>query len=690
MMTPRNLLRYALLGLGALLLVVAALAAYIAATFDPNDYKDEVAALVKRSKDRELGFSGPIRLSYWPNLGADLTGVTLSEKGSAAAFVSADKARASVQVMPLLQGRVVINGIDVVGLRANIRRDADGRFNFADLLIKPEEKSDKVAFNIASLRVRDGRIDYADASGTRLTVDSIEVKAGAISDTSARDLEASARLVDPQRPLRISTRLDKATFGDALAGSGLRVQALLEGKDQKADVRVELQTFAQGGDGVTGDHLKLEAKAEQAGSKLAATASIEQLQQKAGAVGGRGVKLQATLDSAETKLSAQAAFDRLQQKGRLLQTSPLQATVSGKAAGSSIDLKLSSPLALDLAQGRVDLTDMALRVSVKQALLDLDADLRGPAALALAGQTLSLPRFALDLTAASPKLTGGPVKSKLAGDLTASIAARKADLRFDGTVDGHAIGGTLGAEVAGTESAKMPVLRADLKARNVDIARVIARFSPSDLLTGKGDLDLKVTTRGDTAAALTQALNGEGAVALRDGAVKGLDINSSIRDVRATVRKALGKETGTTVRSKKTDFSEMLATFTLRDGVLDNRDLSLKSPLLRVAGAGTVDLVKGELDYGVKASVVATREGQGGAERSQLAGITVPVKLFGPLAAPQYNIDFAAMLTPETVQKALSDPRAAREAVKETTRDVREQVKSLKEGVKDLKGLFGH
>jgi hypothetical protein len=30
------------------------------------------------------------------------------------------------------------------------------------------------------------------------------------------------------------------------------------------------------------------------------------------------------------------------------------------------------------------------------------------------------------------------------------------------------------------------------------------------------------------------------------------------------------------VKTKKTDFSEMTATFTLRDGVLDNRDLALK------------------------------------------------------------------------------------------------------------------
>jgi uncharacterized protein involved in outer membrane biogenesis len=374
----------------------------------------------------------------------------------------------------------------------------------------------------------------------------------------------------------------------------------------------------------------------------------------------------------------------LDQKGQVLSTSPLQATMSGTLAGASVDLSAATPLRFDLAQNRLSLQDLALQFSAKQQLVDLNGTLKGPAELALASQTLRVPKFALDLTASSPKLAGGPVQATISGELGANAAARSADVRFEGHIDGHALGGTLGAEAAGT-----PSLRADLRAREVDIAKVIARFSSSDLLAGKGDVDIRVTTQGATAAALTQALNGDGAVVLRDGAVKGLDINSSIREMRSAVRKVLGKETGTTAKNKRTDFSEMTASFTIRDGVLDNRDLAMKSPLLRVAGAGTVDLVKAQLDYGVKASLVASREGQGGEERSQLAGITVPVKLYGPLAAPQYSIDFAAMLTPDVVQKALANPGAAKEAAKETVRDVKEQAKGVKDSVRDLKGLFG-
>ena len=585
--------------------MLVALAGYIAATFNPNDYKHEIAELVKRNKDRELRVAGDIRLSFWPDLAADVAGLSLSEQGGSTTFVTVERLRASVKVMPLLGGHVVVNGIDVSGVQANLRRDAKGRFNFADLMAPSAEKSEKVEFDIASLRVRSSRIDYSDAGGTRLTLDDIDVQTGAISESSARDVQIAARLADPTQPVQVKAKLAQADFGEALSG--------------------------------------------------------------------QGVDLQVRVDGAGAQLDMRASMDRLEQKGDVLQSSPVQATVSGKVAGSSVDLKLATPLRMDLPRKLLSLPDGVLEFAAKQQLVDITGTLKGPADLMLGSQTLRLPRFALDLTASSPKLAGGPVPVKLAGDLSIGIAARNAELRFDGLVDGHALTGTVGAEAAG-----IPALRGDLKALDVDIARVIARFSDSDLLAGSGTLDLRVTTRGSTAAALTQALNGEGAVSLRDGAIKGLDLNSSLREVRAGVRRALGKETGTTVKSKKTDFSAMTASFQIRDGVLDNRDLALKSPLLRVAGAGSIDLVKGELDYSVKASVVASREGQGGAERADLAGITVPVKLYGPLAAPQYSIDFAAMLTPENLQKALRDPKAAKDAAKDTLRDVKEQVKGLK------------
>src|SRR5690606_12771434 len=66
-------------------------------------------------------------------------------------------------------------------------------------------------------------------------------------------------------------------------------------------------------------------------------------------------------------------------------------------------------------------------------------------------------------------------------------------------------------------------------------------------------------------------------------------------------------------------------------------------PLLRVNGAGKVDIAASTLDYVVKATVVATAKGQGGAGLDDLAGITVPVHLTGPFAAMSYKVDYGAV-----------------------------------------------
>ena len=101
-----------------------------------------------------------------------------------------------------------------------------------------------------------------------------------------------------------------------------------------------------------------------------------------------------------------------------------------------------------------------------------------------------------------------------------------------------------------------------------------------------------------------------------------------------------------------------------------------KSPLLRLGGEGDIDIGNENLDYLVKATVVATTAGQGGRELAELKGVTVPVKLTGPFTAPQYKIDFSGMAA--GVAKAVVESK--KEEIKAKVQDqVRDQ----------LKGRFG-
>src|SRR5687767_15348431 len=133
-----------------------------ALTFDPNRYKDEIERLAKEQTGRTLDIKGDIKMAFWPSLGADVAGVTLSERGSKEQFVAFDSAHASVKLMPLLQGQYIVDSVKLAGLKARIVKGKDGRYNFSDLLEgdakkpapqakkEPEKGASPVVFDIGS------------------------------------------------------------------------------------------------------------------------------------------------------------------------------------------------------------------------------------------------------------------------------------------------------------------------------------------------------------------------------------------------------------------------------------------------------------------------------------------------------------------------------------------------------------
>lgn len=193
-------------------------------------------------------------------------------------------------------------------------------------------------------------------------------------------------------------------------------------------------------------------------------------------------------------------------------------------------------------------------------------------------------------------------------------------------------------------------LKQDMK--GIQIGPLLVDAINNDMLDGKGTLSLDVKTQGATVNALKKALNGNAAVVLAEGAVKGVDIAGTVRDIKSKFNfkgNAIGAD-----QKKKTDFSEMTASFKITNGVARNDDLSMKSPLLRVTGSGDIDIGGETLNYTARPTVVATLKGQGGSDLGSLNGLTFPVKVTGPFSAPKYGFDFAAIGT-EIAKKGALD-----------------------------------
>lgn len=606
-------LKYLAYALGGLLLLAIAVIAFVAATFDPNAYKGEIQKAVKERTGRTLTFHGDIGLAFWPSIGARVGKVSLSRRASEHEFAAFDAAHVSVRLLPLLRREVQVGEVSIKGLKASVIRAKGGRFDFEDLLGAagagaPPAKPAPGAAPAAAVKV--------DVAGVRLeNAGFVYVDEGSGQRLAIDDLHLVTGRIAEGVPGRLS------------------LKAHVKGKTPLVDLTVALEgTY----------------RLDLAGQEYAFTDM--QLKLKGAAADFSRIGLDVT-GGAQARLARQAVdadlvakFDQTTVKAKLgladfdtpryrfdidvdaidldrylvAQPDAKPAPSSGPKVEVDVPIDLS-PLEGLRAEGKLAIG--ALKV-MGLSIAELKAELRAAGGRA-------------DLAPHSAKLYEGSLQGAL------SLIARGNRVLVKETMSGVAIG---------------PLVR-DLMGR--------------DALEGHGNVALDVSASGPTVGAMKKSLAGSMRVSLKDGAVKGINLEEALRKTKA----AFGSKTAQAQAGDsgaRTDFSEMSASFALKDGVAHNDDLSVKAPLVRVGGSGDIDIGHSRLDYLARVSVVASAKGQGGAELDHLKGLTIPVKLTGTFDAPKYEVDYRSLA---------SD--AAKAKVRE---EVKEKVKPKLE--KKLRELF--
>ena len=195
-------------------------------------------------------------------------------------------------------------------------------------------------------------------------------------------------------------------------------------------------------------------------------------------------------------------------------------------------------------------------------------------------------------------------------------------------------------------------------------------------LEGLGRLQLDLSGTGASPAAMMRSLDGTGSFNFADGAIVGVNLAQVIRTVQQAI------ETGSLpsgfADSEQTDFSALSGSFNVRQGVAQNIDLAMLSPLLRVEGAGTLNLAEQLIDYRLTPRAVQTLAGQGGA--TDLQGLAVPVRIRGGFNDVSVSVDFEAVardlvrlragsLIGGQAGQALTDGRSLEDVARDAARD---------------------
>lgn len=219
----------------------------------------------------------------------------------------------------------------------------------------------------------------------------------------------------------------------------------------------------------------------------------------------------------------------------------------------------------------------------------------------------------------------------------ATIAPLSANL-YQGSMNG-----SLSVDARNTPSI---AFKQDMK--GIAIGPLLVDAINNDMLDGKGTLNVDVTASGNTVGAMKKALNGKSSLQLADGAIKGIDIAGTIRNAKSKLNVLKGQSSIGADQTQKTDFSELSASFDIKNGVAHNEDLAMKAPILRLAkgdSRGDVDIANETINYLAKPTIVKSIKGQGGADLDALAGVSIPVKVTGTFSAPKYGVDFASLGT---------------------------------------------
>ena len=678
--------------------VLAATAAILVNTIDQQALLNKASAVVKEKQQRDLAFTGPVQLKWFPSIGADLNGVTLSEFQSTDQFLKADKVSISLALLPLLSSEVVVDAVQASGVTVNVVKNAEGKFNFDDLS-NPEKKDEPQAepeptqqageqalnFSVDSIALEKVNVTYTDnQTGLQASLNDFSMQSGRIEPGVPTDiaLKGNVKANKPQADLNIdlNTRLEFGLGENLYANfENLKFAVLGQLDQQQADVNVQASTLNVNPKTLEVKAQSLDAKAKgQLPNVGAFDVSLNSPSLELSETVARGEAFNFKADLKQPTRSIKATIDLTGLQGNLKQavSAALNTTVNLVEGERSVNLKLASPMSLNMKSQLIELAALTGQLDVKDPALP-----KKEASMPLAGRLVvnntektaeldlnsKFEATSFDLKAAVKNFTKPAITAVLNADkldIDALLPPKKA---ADSTNSGKP-----------AETAKdTPVDLSPLRNLNLDITANIGELKVSNLQAqqvktkavargGKltiSPLDAKLyggSTKGViTADANTQTVTvnqnmtgvqvqpvikalldkdmveGKGNVGINirttgntvnqmkaalDGKVSVSLQDGAIKGINLAERFRNAKSllssgsnaTQKTDSTQKTDFSSLAVSFDIANGVATSNDLNVMAPLFRIGGAGQVNLVKNSLDYLAKASVVATSTGQDG------------------------------------------------------------------------------
>ena len=655
-----------LIGLVALVVILVVVVLVLPSLVPKETLRAQIENQMESATGREVTIAGDVGVSIIPSVELTLEQVTIANAPGAADanMIELGALRLKVALFPLLGGELAVDEfvLDTPTIRLEV--DAAGKPNWE--------------FETAEAGASDGTSDSGSGGSGGGAGFLNEVRLGDVAITNGTVIYADRQAGTEERLDDVNVRLSLPNLDSPFNLDGgitwhgeaidltvdiARPRALLDNQNTDLTAKVDTKhlTLSFDGQATGGTPMRIEGKteldtpsvralADWAGSPIDmegdvlgpfSVAGTVRVAQPVVAFTDATIAIDAIRATGNVELNTGGAVPRV--KGNLdvaaLDTNPYLGGGGGGESGGGAS-------GGGAAQGSDDWSDEPIDLSALKSI-NADFTLRVESILV---QSIKIGKSALRLTVEGGLMT--------------------ADLTEMALYEGQGK-----AKIVANGARAVPAVALDFDLSGMQAEPLLTDAAGFDRVSGTARGNMSVRGSGRSQREIVVNLNGTGAIGFTDGAVSGINLGAMLRNVASAF---LDASAGT---PQKTDFTEITGTFTITNGILDNQDLQLLSPLLRVGGAGTVELPPRTVNYRITPKLVASGEGQGG--QAQAAGLSVPVIVSGPWSDLSFKPDLAGAL-----QETLKDPGKAKEAVQETIKSITEGDGEKKDPIGTVRGLL--
>jgi AsmA protein len=638
-------IKWGLIVCASLVVIVIAVLLIAPAFIDIRDYKPELEKKVAEATGRPFSVGDDLSLSLFPWAGISFSDLRL---GNTPAFsekelITVKSFEVRVKLLPLISKEIQVKRFILNEPKITLVKNKSGQVNWA----QPEDMQAKAP---AEKTEKGSQAQSAEAGLPikGLTVGEFAIKNGSVTwidhttDTRKEITALSLRLQDVslERPVKL-------TFSAMLDNQPLSVDGTFGpvGKDFKqATIPVDLNVKA-----LKQLILQLKGNIKNPASKPGIDMAVE-----IKAFSPR--KLMAALNQTfPVATSDPKALDRVALKASLKGDASKIAVTNGvlNLDESTLNFSLNASdfsrpnLAFDLNLDQINLDRYLPPKSEKQPTAEKAAE-KKPTDYA------PLRKLILDGRIQIGQLVANKAKIQ---NLLLKIKAKNGIFNLDPLKLAMYQGNVSGTGNFNVQT-NTPKSSLNLNVENIQAGPLLKDVLEKDILEGVTNAQFKLNMSGQEAAMIKKTLNGNGQVRFNDGAIIGFDLASMVRNVKA----AFGAGQNPAQRPR-TDFAELNAPFSIKNGLVHTPETRLKSPLVRVVATGDANLVQETLAFRVEPKVVATIKGQGDAE--QRSGLMVPVLVSGTFSDPEFTPDLAGVAKKQLEEQILGSGEGAKKLDKE-------------------------